>query len=290
MTQYVFSGEAVSSKQKLDDNFTELYNRTANQTSNGLLTGLGGTATQKLSVFGGNIGVDSSARKIGYLDGDATHQGYFAPYTGTGTTEVHNTFVNGRFSVFTGNADLERLVVDQNGVTRAGADNAYTLGSAPFRWSVVYAGTGSINTSDAREKTAVTALAAAELAAAKDLSREVGAFRFLAAVAEKGDQARLHIGLTVQRAIEVMAAHGLDATRYAFVCYDEWAEQVIQHPAVVQPSTTQFDEAGQPLDEVVHPAWVETIPAGSRYGFRPDELLLFLARGLEARLTALETA
>lgn len=37
--------------------------------------------------------------------------------------------------------------------TKPATDNAYTLGAATFRWSTVYAATGTINTSDAREKT-----------------------------------------------------------------------------------------------------------------------------------------
>jgi hypothetical protein len=81
----------------------------------------------------------------------------------------------------------------------------------------------------------------------------------LDAVAKKGDEARSHIGLTVQRAIEIMQSHGLDPFAYGFICYDEWTAD-------------------------------ESREAGDRYGFRPDELLLFIARGIDARLSALEAA
>lgn len=68
--------------------------------------------------------------------------------------------------------------------------------------AVLYAGTGTINTSDANEKTAVSALTASEIAAAKSLANEIGSFQFLDSVEKKGaDNARHHIGMTVQRAI-----------------------------------------------------------------------------------------
>jgi hypothetical protein len=139
----------------------------------------------------------------------------------------------------------------------AGSDNMFTLGKTSLRWSTIYAATGTINTSDAREKTAVSSLTTAEIAASKQLASELGSFRFLSAVAAKDCAARLHIGMTVQRAMAVMQSHGLDPLRYAFICHDQWVS------------------AGD-------------TPAGDRYGFRTDELLLFIARGFDARLAALE--
>jgi hypothetical protein len=49
----------------------------------------------------------------------------------------------------------------------AAVDNAYFNGHPSFRNTVVYATTGTINTSDAREKTEVRRLATGELNAAK---------------------------------------------------------------------------------------------------------------------------
>jgi hypothetical protein len=47
---------------------------------------------------------------------------------------------------------IERLRIDELGATRPSTDNAYTLGNASNRWNVVYAATGTINTSDERAK------------------------------------------------------------------------------------------------------------------------------------------
>ncbi|WP_293705567.1 tail fiber domain-containing protein [Stenotrophomonas sp. UBA7606] len=152
---------------------------------------------------------------------------------------------------------------------RPGVDNAQTLGGASNRWSTVYAATGTINTSDAREKTTVRPLTASELAAAAELGSAVGAYQWLAMIAEKGDAAREHIGMTVQGAIAILESHGLDPFAYGFICYDQWDEL----PEVV-------GEEGEVAQEYR--------AAGDRYSFRMDELLAFIARGLAHRLDTVE--
>lgn len=176
---------------------------------------------------------------------------------------------------------LPGLLVDGNRNTTPGADNESTYGSASLRIKEVFAASGAINTSDAREKTAVRPLSPAELAAAQDLATEIGAFQFLESVAKKGDAARLHVGMTVQRAIEVLQSHGLDPMAYSFICHDAWEAWEVHYEANPDAGT---------------PAWVETHPAGDRYSFRPDGLLAFILRGLaqtqsdfSTRLAALES-
>lgn len=181
-----------------------------------------------------------------YLQSSGAHR-FFAASSGTAGETVALT---------------EQLQIEAAGTVRPGSDGGQNFGAASFRWAQLFASTGTINTSDAREKTAVRALTTAEVNAAKALAAEVGAFKFLSAIAAKGEAAaRLHVGMTVQRAIEVMTAHGLNPMAYGFICYDEWPADA---------------EAG--------------LSAGNRYSLRPDELLLFIARGFDARLAALEAA
>jgi hypothetical protein len=130
------------------------------------------------------------------------------------------------------------------------SDNDHTLGTAALRFGTIFTGS-AVSTSDARHKTEVRGLTDAEIAAAKDLGKEIGAYRWIAAVDEKGEKAREHIGMTVQRAIEVLASHGLDAMSYGFICFDKWDD-------------------------------------GDLYSFRMDGLLAFIAAGFEARLAKLE--
>ncbi len=152
-------------------------------------------------------------------------------------------------------------VLETSGVLRSGADNAVSLGASANRWSVVYAGTGTINTSDARDKKWRDGLNDAERAAARDIIAEIGIFQWHDSVAQKGDDARLHIGARAQAVWGIMARHGLVAPigkdglpsgkcPYAFLCFDAWDAD---------------EESGR--------------EAGNRYGLRTDQLALFLVAG-----------
>lgn len=194
---------------------------------------------------------------------------------------------------------------------RPSSDNTLQLGASNARWSTIYAGSGTINTSDAREKTPVSGLTGQEIAAAKALSKEIGTYKWLQAVQDKGADARAHVGLTVQRAIEIMQANGLEPFEYGFICYDKWeaTEDVVQTTRlgrVYIPATEGSEEVELYADveesmasdegsvwEFTHEISEVTVPgspAGDRYSFRYDELNLFIAAGIEARLAALEDA
>lgn len=100
------------------------------------------------------------------------------------------------------------------------ADNTRNLGSASFRFATVYAGTGTINTSDAREKTPFTPIPAGVKRAVRRIFAEAGVFQWRARVAEKGDDARLHIGVTAQAVAAAFEAEGEDPRRWALFCAD----------------------------------------------------------------------
>jgi len=149
-------------------------------------------------------------------------------------------------------------------------DNTRSLGLSSLRFSVVYAGTGTINTSDEREKNWLGELSPAHMRAARRIAAEIGCYQFLDAVAEKGELgARIHIGVRAQRVAAIMIEEGLEEShqdapptfRHAFLCYNQWE---------VDP------ELG--------------IEAADRYGIRVDQLALFLIAAQEARLAALEAA
>lgn len=97
-------------------------------------------------------------------------------------------------------------------------------GTAAVCWSELFAANGTINTSDAREKTSVRPFTPAELAAGVELGRGIGVYQWLAMVEAKGDSARQHISITVQGAIAILESHGLDPFAYGFICYDQWED------------------------------------------------------------------
>ncbi|HKX89130.1 MAG TPA: tail fiber domain-containing protein [Sphingopyxis sp.] len=181
---------------------------------------------------------------------------------------IHNASQSS-LSVYDATADATLLVIDGT-YMRPGGDNAQSLGVAVNRWSALYAATGTINTSDEREKIWRAAASKTELRAAARILRELGFFQWKDAVVRKGpDGARLHFGVRAQAVWAIMADEGLidpageggrpGRTPYAFLCWDEW-------------------ETGPDR------------PAGNRFGIRIDQLALFLIAAQEARLRALEAA
>lgn len=132
-----------------------------------------------------------------------------------------------------------------------GADNTQNLGSASLRWATVYAGTGTINTSDEREKQDITDLSAAEKQVAIAIKGLIKSFKFKDAVAAKGNSARIHVGVIAQQVADAFKTAGLNPNNYALFCYDEWEDDAI--------SNTK---------------------AGNRYGIRYDELLAFVISAL----------
>ena len=149
-------------------------------------------------------------------------------------------------------------------------DNAYDLGLSSYRFDDIFATNNTINTSDSREKTTLTALTTNEINASKALAKEFGTYKWLSAVSEKGSNARTHIGITAQKVKEIMEANSLDPTKYAFYCYDEWEAKA--------------EEKDEETEQVIKPA----LEAGNRYGIRYSELHSFIVAGFNARLEALE--
>lgn len=155
---------------------------------------------------------------------------------------------------------------------RPAADDIYDLGAASARFGDVYATNGTIQTSDAREKSWRGAPGEAELRAARRIIGELGFYQWNSAVAAKGaDGARLHFGARAQAVWAIMADEGLidplaegaaPSSRYAFLCHDAW------------------DGAGEGGSGA----------AADRFGVRTDQLALFLIAAQDARLAALEAA
>lgn len=150
---------------------------------------------------------------------------------------------------------IQHLIMSANGDILAVVDNTQKLGTASFRWSEVFAGNGTINTSDEREKQDIIDLTTAEKQVAIAIKGLIRSFKFKSAVAKKGDKARIHVGVMAQQVAEAFKTAGLNPDNYSLFCYDEW--------------TAQIDEDGK-----------EISPAGNRYGIRYDQLLAFVISAL----------
>ncbi len=158
-------------------------------------------------------------------------------------------------------------------VVKPNTDNTFALGLSTARWSTVYAGTGTINTSDAREKTAPLAIDDAVLDAWGDV--QLITFQWLNSIQQKGeDIARWHFGVIAQQVRNAFVDHGIDGTRYGLLCYDEWGA-----------SDAVVDANGNMV--------TDSVAAGDRWGIRPDQCLFLEAayqrrrcERIEARLAA----
>lgn len=150
-------------------------------------------------------------------------------------------------------------------------DNELKLGVASNRWSEVFAGTGTINTSDEREKQDIQPIEDAVFRAWAKVN--FVQYRFRDVVAKKGDKARIHFGLIAQQVKEAFESEGLNAFDYGLLCYDEWEDQY-EDVEVIDVEEVKDEITG----EVITPQQSHTEKhlvqkAGNRYGIRYDEAL-----------------
>lgn len=114
------------------------------------------------------------------------------------------------------------IFVGDSNTWRPANDNVRALGTGLFRYTVVYATTGTINTSDANQKQQIRDLSDAEQRTAQRVKKLIRAFKWNDAVETKGDEARIHFGVIAQEVQEAFAAEGLDASKYGLFCSDTW--------------------------------------------------------------------
>lgn len=108
---------------------------------------------------------------------------------------------------------------------RPGSDNSQPLGDVTHRWSAVYAGNGTIQTSDGNEKAEIRDLEAAEKAVGVKLKSIIKAYKFKDAIEKKGSDARIHVGVIAQDVKAAFESEGLDASRYGVFCSDTWTDE-----------------------------------------------------------------
>lgn len=121
--------------------------------------------------------------------------------------------------------DTEKVFITSNGALRPTNNNAQQLGGGSNRWSVVFAGTGTINTSDDREKT-YEEITETEKAVALELKANMRKFKYNDAIELKGlSNARSHFGASAQTVKSIFESHGLVAEDYGILCHDEWEDE-----------------------------------------------------------------
>ena len=123
-------------------------------------------------------------------------------------------------------------------------DNSMAAGHASFRYSVIYAATGTINTSGREAKMFIEPASDAERRAAARIKANPRRYKLAEAVEAKGEaRARWHFGYIAEDVRDALAAEGLDPWAYAFLCSDPIVKNetysVIMYRAKVRKVTTK---------------------------------------------------
>ena len=105
------------------------------------------------------------------------------------------------------------------------ADDVIDLGSSSARFDDVYATNGTIQTSDINEKQDIEYLSDAETRVAVAAKGLLKKYRWKSAVADKGDDARIHFGIMAQDLQNAFANEGLDAGDYGMFISDTWTDE-----------------------------------------------------------------
>ena len=182
--------------------------------------------------------------------------------------------------------------VPVNGTTFAIRDNAIDLGYSSARFDDIWATNGTIQTSDRNEKQDIEELSVAETAVATACKGLMRKFRWKSAVAEKGDDARIHFGIIAQDLQDAFTAEGLDAGDYAMFISSTWYEKLVPVDAVIGVEAVEatYDDEGTELTPAVEAveakdsytrtdiedAPTEGYTEKTRLGVRYPELLAFI--------------
>jgi hypothetical protein len=169
--------------------------------------GIGGAATSTLHVQGGAARLSGSEAGVSLFYANALR------HSGTAPTFVdfNSGGTAGAVNFRNGNGFVTQLVLEGAGHVRPGGDNSQSLGVAGQRWSVIFAGSGTINTSDARDKRDIESLPETWL----DAWGAVGWRRF-----RFRDGKRWHAGLIAQEVEAAFAGFGIDAFAIGLLCRD----------------------------------------------------------------------
>jgi len=173
-------------------------------------------------------------------------------------------------------------------------DNAISLGIAAERFDDVFSTNAVTTGSDRTEKQDIAALTSAEMLVAARISQTFHTYRWKDAVADKGDNARIHTGTIAQEVQAAFTAEGLDVSRYAMFMSNTWWGYDVDVAAVEADDTVEpAIEAAEAYTRNAKCYTEDEAPSGStektRLGIRYPELMSFLAAYNEQRFTAIET-
>jgi len=147
----------------------------------------------------------------------------------------------------------EAMRIDSYGNVVPGTDDAQDFGSSSKRWDDIYATNTTIQSSDRELKQDIEELTEAETRVAQACKGLLRKYRWKNAVAQKGDEARIHFGIIAQDLEDAFTAEGLDAGRYGMFVKNTWwtADRVIPAVEAVEAVEAVYDEEGNEVSPAV---------------------------------------
>ena len=169
-----------------------------------------GDIIQRTNYAGENNGTDIN---IGYTQ--FMQRGEFTNNKATSSFDISCTNSDGTTSQISLNGMLSKSFSPY-------PDNTISLGTSSNRYSTVYAGSGTIQTSDENYKEDIKDIPIELINAFDCLSPKV--FKFKESVELKGNEARYHMGYIAQELEQILIDKGLKPSDYAIWCKDEIIE------------------------------------------------------------------
>jgi hypothetical protein len=195
-----------------------------------------GTTVGSIGVTSGSFAIGQTDTGIGFFNGDRIA----FPATSAGAVQdnaIDLGYSSGRWKDFYlgGTAYLQEKITVASANLKIGVDGSATssinissaslypqtdgsmnlgFSASSFRFATVFATTGTINTSDEKQKQDIEELNEAELRVAQKAKTLMRKYRMISSVEEKGDDARIHVGIIAQDLEKAFADEGLDAGRY----------------------------------------------------------------------------
>jgi cytoskeletal protein CcmA (bactofilin family) len=230
----------------------------------GILTG-GKISASADGNFGLQVNRKSSFGGVIHLRKDGTGGGFLALFEDSSAGRL---LLGNDNTCLLFNDSTKQIIPFQS--TGSKQDDIIALGNASGRFDQVFSANGSLNTSDRNEKQDIEELSDAEKRVAVRCKGLIRKYRWKKRVAEKGDNARIHVGLIAQDLQDAFTAEGLDATKYGMFCSDTWWDN----------DEVFVDDDGKEHNIVKSYYTEEEAPEGStkrtRLAVRYSELLAFI--------------
>ena len=173
---------------------------------------------------------------------------------GVGGSTADITGVRNKFYIFDSTLSLIRLLIDSSGNVTPGADDAQDFGSSSNRWDDIYATNTTIQSSDRELKQDIDELTEAETRVARACKGLLRKYRWKDAVAQKGDEARIHFGIIAQDLEDAFTAEGLDAGRYGMFVKNTWwtaGTEIFENSEDAPEGATEVTQRGVRYSELL---------------------------------------